>query len=134
MRNVAKRSLALVLATFLGSAVFVISASAKPNAEKEAQLAARVKAAVANLGTGSAARIEIKLSDGTRLKGYVSETAEDHFVIVDDKTGATAVPYPQVKKVKGNNLSTGHCRGNFRAGGRINIREVGLRHGFHPEN
>ena len=36
----------------------------------------------------------------------MSETAEDHFVIVDDKIGATAVP-PQVKKVKGNNLSTG---------------------------
>lgn len=29
-------------------------------------------------------------------------------MIVDDKTGGTtAVPYPQVKKVKGNNLSTG---------------------------
>ena len=107
MRNVAKRSLALVPATFLGSAAFVISASAKPNAEKEVHFAARVKAAVTKLGTGSSARIEIKLSDGTRLKGYVSETAEDHFVIVDDKTGATAVSYPQVKQVKGNNLSNG---------------------------
>lgn len=67
-----------------------------------------MKAAVAKLGTGSSARIEIKLSDGTRLNGYVAGTAEDHFVVVDDKTGvAREVSYPQVKKVKGNNLSTG---------------------------
>jgi hypothetical protein len=97
-----------VLATLMVSPVFVTSGAAKPNAEKEAQFTARVKAAVAKLGTGSSARIKIKLSDGNRLKGYVSETAADHFVVVDDKTGtATAVPYPQVKKVKGNNLSTG---------------------------
>lgn len=98
----------MVLATLMVSPVFVTSASAKPNAEKEAQFAAKVKAAVAKLGTGSSARIEIKLSDGARLKGYVSETAEDHFAVVDDKTGVTReVAYPQVKKVKGNNLSTG---------------------------
>jgi hypothetical protein len=102
-----KRPLALVLATLMVSTVYVTTASAKPNPEREAQVAAKVKAAIAKLGTGSSARIEIKLSDGTRLKGYVSETAEDHFVIVDDKTGTTAVPYPQVKKVKGNNLSSG---------------------------
>ena len=108
MRNMANKLLALVLATFMVSPVFVTSASAKPNAEKEAQFTAKVKAAIAKLGTGQSARIEIKLSDGNRLRGYVSETAEDHFVIVDDKTGAaTVVPYPQVKKVKGNSLSTG---------------------------
>jgi hypothetical protein len=108
MQNVAKRLLAMVLTALMVSSFFVTSNFAKPNAEKEAQLAARVKAAVAKVGTGPSARIEIKLSDGTRLKGHVSETAEDHFVIVDDKTGAaTAVPYPQVKQVRGNNLSTG---------------------------
>jgi hypothetical protein len=108
MQNVAKRLLAMVLAALMVSSFLVTSAFAKPNAAKDAQLAAGVKAAVAKLGTGSSARIEIKLIDGTRLKGYVSETAEDHFVIVDDKTGATtAVPYPQVKQVRGNSLSTG---------------------------
>ena len=104
----ANRLLTLVLATLMLGPVFVTSASAKPNAEKEAQFAVKVKAAVVELGTGSSARIEIKLTDGTRFKGYVYETAEDHFVIVDDKTGgAKAVPYPQVRHVKGNNLSTG---------------------------
>ena len=32
----------------------------------------------------------------------------ESFAVVDDKTGAaTTVTYPQVKQVKGNNLSTG---------------------------
>ena len=71
-------------------------------------MAAKGRAAIAKLGTGSSARIEIELNDGTRLKGYVSENAEDHLVIVENKTGAaTAVSYSQIKKVRGNNLSTG---------------------------
>ena len=98
----ANRLLAVLLVTLMVSSVFVTAASAKPNVEKEPQLAARVRAAVVKLGTGSSARIEIKLIDGIRLKRYVSESAQDHIVIVNDKTGAaTAVPYPQVKTGKG---------------------------------
>jgi hypothetical protein len=75
---------------------------------KEAKLAADVKSGIVKLGTGSAARIEVKLRDKTKIKGYVQEIAEDHFVVVDERTGATTtIAYTQVKQVKGNNLSTG---------------------------
>ena len=78
------------------------------NASKEARFAAKIKTAIAKLGTGPGARVEIKLRDKTRLKGYVKATNDDSFAVVDDKTGiATEIPYPQVKTVKGNNLSTG---------------------------
>jgi hypothetical protein len=64
------------------------------------------EAGVSKLGTGPAARIQVKLRDKTKLKGYVSEAGEDSFVVVDEKTGATSrVPYPQVQQVKGNNHS-----------------------------
>ena len=81
-----------------------VAASSKPN---EVDLAAKVKAAIAKLGVGSDARVEVRLRDKTKLKGYVSEANENGFVVVDEKTGvATQVTYPQVKKVKGkNNLS-----------------------------
>ena len=76
--------------------------------EKEAKLATKVKAGVTQLGTGPAARIEVTLKDKTKLKGYIDQIAEDHFVLIDDRTGvATKVPYPQVKHAKGNNLSSG---------------------------
>ena len=75
---------------------------------KESRFAAKVKTAIAQLGTGPGARVEIKLRDKTKLKGYVKATNDDSFAVVDDKTSnATEIPYPQVKTVKGNNLSTG---------------------------
>ena len=66
-----------------------------------------MKEGISKLGTGPEARVEVKLRDKTKLKGYVSEAGENSFVVVDEKTGATStVTYPQVKQVKGNNLST----------------------------
>jgi hypothetical protein len=52
--------------------------------------------------------VEVKLRDNTKLKGYVSEARQDCFILVDAKTGvATQVAYPNVKQIKGNNLSEG---------------------------
>ena len=74
----------------------------------EAKHTAKVKAAIAKLGTGPDARVEVKLRDGMKLKGYVSASDNGGFVVTDAKSGAaTPVTYPQVKKIKGNNLSTG---------------------------
>ncbi len=84
------------------------SAFASGNNENEAKFAEKVKAGIAKLGTGPDAKIEIKLKDGTKLKGYVTEISSDQFVIMDSKTGQPIpVLYPQVKQVKGNNLSRG---------------------------
>ena len=75
---------------------------------KEAAHTEKVKAAIAKLGTGPSAQVEIKLRDKSKLKGYIKEANEEHFVLVSAATGDnTAVAYPQVKQVKGNNLSTG---------------------------
>jgi hypothetical protein len=102
-----KQVLSLVLVGFLLSVAGVGLAYAGSKEEKEARLAAKVKEGIRKLGTGPDARVEIKLRDKTKLIGYVSEAAEDSFVIVDDKTSATSrVTYPQVRQVKGNNLST----------------------------
>jgi hypothetical protein len=79
----------------------------KDRAEK-ALLASQVKAAVASLGTGKSSVVRVVLYDKTRYYGYITEIAEDHFVVADAKTGATApIAYPEVKGIKGNNLSTG---------------------------
>jgi len=105
-----KKILSLALA-----GAFVAAASAQPasaatlgRAEKEAQFAEKVKAGIAQLGTGTEARVEVKLRDKTKLKGYVGEAGAEQFTVVDAKTGAaTVVAYPQVQQVKGNNLSKG---------------------------
>ena len=47
---------------------------ASGSTEKEAKLIAKVRTNILKLGTGPDARIEMKLKDGSKLKGYVKET------------------------------------------------------------
>lgn len=102
-----KKVLSLALVGFLLCMAGVRVAHADSKEEKATRFAKKVKEGIAKLGTGADARIEVKLRDKTKLKGYVSEAGEDSFVIVHDKTGASStVTYPQVKQVKGKNLST----------------------------
>jgi hypothetical protein len=103
-----KKILSLALSMLLVNLISVHHVSAGPREEERARLVEKVRAGVARLGTGTQARVEVKLLDRSKLKGYISEAGEDHFVVVGAGTGvATPVSYPQVAQVKGNNLSTG---------------------------
>jgi hypothetical protein len=76
--------------------------------EKQARFVEKVKTNVLKLGTGETARVKVTLRDKKKLEGYVSFAGEESFTVTDVKTGAaTTIAYPQVKSVKGNNLSTG---------------------------
>jgi len=102
-----KKVLSLALVGFLLSVAGLRLCYARSKEEKATRFAEKVKEGISKLGTGAEARIEVKLWDKAKLKGYVSEAGEDSFVIVDEKTGGTStVTYAQVKQVKGNNLST----------------------------
>jgi hypothetical protein len=84
--------------------ICIAPVTAETNADKEVRFAEKVKAGIARLGIGPEARVEIKLRDGRKLKGYISEIGDEYFVVTDAKTGtATSIPYPQVQKAKGHN-------------------------------
>jgi len=71
--------------------------------------AARARVKVDQVGVGSNARVEVKLLDGTKLKGYISDREQDSFTVTDRKTGASSVVrYAEVSEVKksGGGLST----------------------------
>jgi hypothetical protein len=103
-----KQVLSLLLAGLLANAAGAFPTYANGKEDKEARFAEEVRGGISRLGTGEAARVEIKLRDKTRLKGYTREARAEGFVLVDAKTGAaTMILYPQVKQVKGHNLSTG---------------------------
>jgi len=75
---------------------------------KEEKLAEKVKTGVAKLGTGPEAKIKVKLKDKTKIEGYITESNENQFLVMNSKTGQTIpVTYSSVKQVKGNNLSRG---------------------------
>ncbi len=103
-----RRILAVALVAMLVNLVAVRVTHAATEAEKQAKLAGKVRAAVLKLGTGEAARVRVTLRDKSKVEGYVSSAGDDAFVVTNFKTGAAnVVPYPQVKGVAGNNLSTG---------------------------
>src|SRR5882762_7108083 len=96
-----KKIFTLVLTILLLNMFCVAPVAAGSRKTKEEKLVAKIRRMVARLGTGPKAGIEIKLRDKTELKGYVSEAADDHFVVTDEKTGSvTSVTYAQVDKIK----------------------------------
>jgi preprotein translocase subunit SecF len=101
-----KKICSAILAALLLQAA-AAPAFANANPKKEAERAEKVQAQLSKLGTGRDALVRVELRDKTKLEGYVSEAGADTFTVTDAKGNATAVPYHQVKKAQGNNLSTG---------------------------
>lgn len=100
-----KKTLSFILVMFVMQMFFAPPTFAST---KEDKFAEKVKTEVAKLGTGKEAKIKVKLKDGTKIKGYISEINENQFVVMNSKTGqAVPVAYPQVGQAKGNNLSQG---------------------------
>src|SRR3712207_5087799 len=103
-----KKLLSLMLVALLVNVAAARLVYPDSKEEKQARFAEKVKTNVPKLGTGEAARVKATLHDKTKLEGYISSAGEESFTVTSNKTGATTiVPYPQVKSVKGNNLSTG---------------------------
>ena len=101
---------AKTLAMILSVAILFTAFGAQAAAAKEAQTPEQARAKVRQIGTGSKARVEVKLRDKTKLKGYVSAAdSQDSFTVTDPKTGAShTVAYSDVEKVNkpGGGLST----------------------------
>ncbi|MBS1797370.1 MAG: hypothetical protein JSS81_26345 [Acidobacteria bacterium] len=103
-----KKYLSLLLIGVLLNLALTGVVRAETREEKEARFTEKVKKGIATLGTGEQARIEVRLRDKTKLKGYIKSAGETSFTVVDAKTGAeTVVPYTEPRQIKGNNLSTG---------------------------
>ncbi|HEX5736204.1 MAG TPA: hypothetical protein VF131_25470 [Blastocatellia bacterium] len=102
-----KRLLSIMLACLLACVAYAQPVAASSKAEKQAQLTEKVRVGITSLGTGPQARVELKLHDKQKLKGYISETSAESFTVIGENGQATQVAYPQVKQVKGNNLAAG---------------------------
>ena len=66
----------------------------------DAKSAAKFRKKVAEIGTGPRAQVLVKLYDGVKVRGHISEIADDHFTVTDKKSGAVQVQYEQVKSLK----------------------------------
>ena len=99
-----EKLLSLALAGLLIGILGTAPVSAQSRAGTDSQQADKIKAKVTRLGTGKQARVEVKLRDTTKLKGYIGQIAEDHFTLIDPKHGTvTTITYGQVEKIKDRN-------------------------------
>lgn len=101
-----QRTFATVLAAALIAFSFGVQTS---RAQAAGGAAEKARAGVLEAGVGRKARVEVRLRDETKLKGYVSEAGADSFTVTDARTGAArAVPYADVAQFKrdGGGLST----------------------------
>lgn len=74
-------------------------AAAQPAYAQQAIDNTRTK--VQKIGVGSNARVEVKLHDNTQLKGYISDSDDDSFTVVDTKTGSNKIiSYADTSSVK----------------------------------
>ena len=99
-----------MLRTFLSLALvglLVLGLSAAPayaaQVNNDAQAIEKVKLKVAKLGVGEKARVTVRMKNGTKTKGFISQAGQDDFTIRDRNTGEpTTVSYRDVIKVEDN--------------------------------
>ena len=102
-----KKTIAVGIAGILISMALGIESIYAGTKEGKDVQSEKIRAGIYKLGIGKDARVEVKLRDKTELQGYISEVSEDSFTVTDLKTEASSVvAYPNVRQVKGHNLTT----------------------------
>ena len=74
----------------------------------EQQATEKIRSKVQKIGVGVNARVEVKLRDSSRFEGYISETDQNSFTVVEKQTGSSkTVAYADTSSVKkaGSELS-----------------------------
>ena len=100
-----KKLLSLTLVVLLLHAVNARPVLASAQAGQGEQRVEKIKANVAKR-VGKKNRVTVKLQDGSKLKGRITQAGEDSFTLTDSKTGQpSTLAYRDVTKVEGQGLS-----------------------------
>ena len=84
------------------NAASVVTAAAAQNGG-DAQAVEKVRLKVAKIGLGDKAKITVRMKDGRKIKGFVTQAGANDFTVRDRKTGdPTLVLYSDVNKVEDN--------------------------------
>lgn len=91
-------SLVALLIVFLSSGLVFDAANAKSLND---ELAAKARARVAKIGVGQNAKVEVKLRDQGRVRGYISELDPARFTVIERDTGdSKTFTYEDVAEVR----------------------------------
>jgi hypothetical protein len=102
-----KKCLSLMFIGLLAFAANLQFINAQTSARNNASTVEKIKATVTKRGTGEKARVNVKMRNGTKLKGFISQAGDDSFTLTDSKTKQTStLAYSDVAQVKKPGLST----------------------------
>jgi len=99
-------SIALIaLLTLAANSAFVLAQTNPNNSTSNGE---KIKADVLKRGTGVKKIVTVKMLNGAKIKGYISQTGADSFTLTDSETGQTnTVAYRDAAQIKGGGLSKG---------------------------
>src|SRR4030095_4829858 len=85
----------------LSATLLIVGFLSQSAFSQDSRAVQEIQIKVAKLGVGHYARIEAKLRDGSKVKGYISAAENDSFTVTDSKSGAVQmIPYANVASVK----------------------------------
>lgn len=126
-----KKYLTILLVTLIIQSLLCLSAFAQTPDDRNSRLALNIKNSVAKVGTEPNRKLRVKLKDGTKLKGYITEIKDDYFALLDDKSGKiVSVQYSQAAEAKRDGLpefAKALIGGGALIGGIIILTAVSLR-------
>ena len=103
-----KKCLSVVLLGLMLLSTNLYSINAQTNNSDNVANAEKIKANVTKRGTGEKARVNVKMLDGTKVKGFINQAGDDSFTLTDSKTKQTkTLAYSDVAQVKEAGLSKG---------------------------
>jgi sRNA-binding regulator protein Hfq len=96
-----KKLLSFSLMALLLNAAGAMQLSIAAQTNQDTSRVEKVKGDVAKRGTGKKARVKVKLQNGSKLKGYITQAGADSFTLTDSKTKQdTTLAYRDVTQVK----------------------------------
>ncbi len=94
-----RRTFAMMLAGFVLVTAFGLQRAGAQSTGDQATEQIRTK--VQKIGVGTNAKVEVKLRDNTKLRGYISESNQDSFTVFDKASGSSkTVSYADASSVK----------------------------------
>lgn len=84
------------------------AAAQRKQEQQDQKQMVRMRQQISKLGVGEQAKLEVRMRDKTKLKGYLAQASEENFIIADSKTGErTTIAYKDVAEAKGKNSASG---------------------------
>lgn len=103
-----KKYLSIVIATIIIFNANSALVFAQTNTANNPANIVKVKAEVLKRSTGGKKRVRVKMLNGAKLNGEISEAGEDSFTLIYSKTKQSAViAYRDVERVEGRGLAGG---------------------------